>query len=119
VEEMTAHARLRCVYLILVVFVYACISTINGDEQQQSRIEQSIDDEQGHGEARRLKGAPPNIVIFLVDDLGWNQVGYHAAPSGNNEVKTPHIDHYATTGIELDRGSMTPWYVALMRRQSK
>ena len=24
---------------------------------------------------------PPNIVIFLVDDLGWNQVGYHANAS--------------------------------------
>jgi Sulfatase len=53
---------------------------------------------------------PPNIVVFLVDDMGWNQVGYHAKPSGNNEIKTPHIDHYATkVGIELDRGYMTPW----------
>ena len=53
---------------------------------------------------------PPNIVIFLVDDLGWNQVGYHAKPSGNDEIQTPHIDHYATeVGIELDRGYMTPW----------
>jgi hypothetical protein len=113
--EMTARAGLPVASLILVaVLVYTCISTINGDEQQIRR-EQSVDDEQG---ARRLKGAPPNIIIFLVDDLGWNQVGYHAAPSGNNEVKTPHIDHYATTGIELDRGSMTPWYVALVSRHT-
>jgi hypothetical protein len=113
---MAARAGLPCIYLILVVLVYACISTINGDEQQIRR-EKSVDEQ---GEARRLKSSPPpNIIIFLVDDLGWNQVGYHAAPSGNNEVKTPYIDHYATTGIEMDRGSMTPWYVALGCRQSK
>lgn len=53
---------------------------------------------------------PPNVVVFIVDDLGWNQVGYHAKPSGNDEIQTPHIDHYATeVGIELDRGYMTPW----------
>jgi Sulfatase len=53
---------------------------------------------------------PPNVVVFLVDDMGWNQVGYHAKPSGNDEIKTPNIDHYATkVGIELDRGYMTPW----------
>lgn len=53
---------------------------------------------------------PPNIVVFLVDDMGWNQVGYHAKPSGNDEIRTPNIDHYATkVGIELDRGYMTPW----------
>jgi Sulfatase len=58
---------------------------------------------------RNLQESPPNVIIFIVDDLGWNQVGYHAAPAGNNEIKTPHIDYHAATGIEMDRGSMTPW----------
>jgi hypothetical protein len=52
---------------------------------------------------------PPNIVIFLVDDLGWNQVGYHAEKVGNSEIVTPNIDQYAQSGIEMDRGYMTPW----------
>lgn len=52
---------------------------------------------------------PPNIVIFLVDDLGWNQVGYHANPVGNNEIKTPNIDAYAAAGLKLERSYMTPW----------
>jgi Sulfatase len=53
---------------------------------------------------------PPNVLVFIVDDMGWNQVGYHAKPSGNDEIRTPNIDHYATkVGIELDRGYMTPW----------
>lgn len=52
---------------------------------------------------------PPNIVIFLVDDLGWNQVGYHANVTGNHEIKTPHIDSHAADGVKLERGYMTPW----------
>jgi hypothetical protein len=54
----------------------------------------------------------PNVLLFIVDDLGWNQVGYHARASGNNEIQTPHIDAAAAAGIELNRGYMTPWYVS-------
>lgn len=41
---------------------------------------------------------PPNIVILLADDLGWNDVGYHGAP-----IETPRIDQLAREGVELDR----------------
>ena len=46
---------------------------------------------------------PPNIVVLLADDLGWNCVGYH-----NNEFQTPHIDSIAAEGIELDRFYVAP-----------
>ena len=53
----------------------------------------------------------PNIVIFIVDDLGWNQVGYHANAVQNFEIQTPNIDTAVANGIELNRGYMTPWLV--------
>ena len=31
---------------------------------------------------------PPNIVLFLIDDLGWKDCGF----MGNPYVHTPHID---------------------------
>jgi arylsulfatase A-like enzyme len=48
--------------------------------------------------SRAERVSPPNIVILLADDLGWNDVGFHGAP-----IETPHIDSLAREGVELDR----------------
>jgi arylsulfatase A-like enzyme len=45
----------------------------------------------------------PNVVIFLADDLGWGDVGFHGGP-----IETPHIDRLAREGVELDRFYVTP-----------
>ncbi|KAJ8602709.1 hypothetical protein CTAYLR_003749 [Chrysophaeum taylorii] len=39
-----------------------------------------------------------NIVLYVADDLGWADVGYH----GSN-FPTPFIDDLARTGVEFDR----------------
>jgi len=38
----------------------------------------------------------PHIVVILVDDMGYNGVGYN-----NDEIKTPHIDKLAKEGVIL------------------
>lgn len=43
----------------------------------------------------------PNIVMVVVDDWGWANVGYHSL--NKDEVKTPNIDALAAEGIKLDR----------------
>jgi arylsulfatase B len=45
----------------------------------------------------------PNIVIFLADDLGWNDVGYHGS-----EIKTPRLDELARQGVVLDQFYVYP-----------
>ena len=43
-------------------------------------------------------GSPrPNIVIFLSDDMGWNQVGFN----GGKAIATPNIDRIAREGVKL------------------
>ena len=46
----------------------------------------------------------PNVVIFLADDLGWADVGYH----GEEVIETPSIDRLAREGVQLDRFYSTP-----------
>lgn len=46
---------------------------------------------------------PPNIIIFLADDLGWADVGFH-----NGEIDTPTMDRLAEEGAELNRFYTTP-----------
>ena len=41
---------------------------------------------------------PPNILIIMADDLGWNDVGYHGS-----EIQTPRLDKLAAGGLVLDR----------------
>jgi arylsulfatase A-like enzyme len=46
----------------------------------------------------------PNVVIFLADDLGWADVGYH----GGEQIDTPSLDRLAREGAQLDRFYTTP-----------
>ena len=47
---------------------------------------------------------PPNIVIFLSDDMGWGQVGFN----GGTEVATPNIDRIADEGVKLTQFYVQP-----------
>lgn len=43
---------------------------------------------------------PPNFLFFLVDDLGWADVGCN----GSTFYQTPHIDSLATSGTRFTNG---------------
>ena len=40
-------------------------------------------------------GRPPNVVVILMDDMGWRDVGF----MGNAFVDTPHLDRLAKRGL--------------------
>ena len=46
----------------------------------------------------------PNIVLFLSDDMGWDQVGF----TGGTEVPTPAIDSIARDGVRLTNFYVQP-----------
>ncbi len=46
---------------------------------------------------------PPNVVLILADDLGWNDVGYHGS-----EIRTPTLDNLAANGVVLNQFHSQP-----------
>ena len=45
----------------------------------------------------------PDVLLFIADDLGWNDIGYH-----NPEIQTPNIDKLAREGTVLERFYVNP-----------
>ena len=42
----------------------------------------------------------PNIVFFMIDDMGWRDVGF----MGSTYYETPHIDRLASEGMRFTDG---------------
>lgn len=40
---------------------------------------------------------PPNIVVFLADDLGWGDLACYGHP----KIQSPHLDRFAEQGLRL------------------
>ncbi|PKA98540.1 arylsulfatase A-like enzyme [Flavobacteriaceae bacterium MAR_2009_75] len=49
------------------------------------------------------KSELPNILLVVLDDAGWNDVGYNGS-----EIHTPHIDELAKNGLQLNRFYVAP-----------
>lgn len=47
---------------------------------------------------------PPNIVLILADDLGWNDLSFGGGGVAGGSVPTPHIDSIAAEGANFTRG---------------
>ena len=49
------------------------------------------------GGDRSTPGRPPNIVLVVLDDLGWEDAGERTAP----DLATPHLDTLADEGVRF------------------
>lgn len=49
----------------------------------------------GATSAHAATGRLPNVVLILMDDMGWRDVGF----MGNEFVETPHLDRLASRGL--------------------
>ena len=50
-----------------------------------------------------LKNTQPNVVIFIADDVSWDDIGCY----GNDDVITPNIDMLAKDGIVFNNAYLT------------
>ena len=51
----------------------------------------------------QVGGAPLHILLIVIDDWGWSDVGFHGA-----KIKTPNMDKLASEGVILDNYYVQP-----------
>lgn len=49
----------------------------------------------------------PNVIVILVDDLGFNEVSSYGGGMANGKFKTPNIDQLASDGVLCKNGYST------------
>jgi len=54
--------------------------------------------------------AQPNIVVYMIDDLGWNQISAGQATMGTHSgvFQTPHLEALAKAGLSFTHAYMQP-----------
>ncbi len=64
-----------------------------------------IDWQQGPASAAQAPGQrPPNVILILADDLGFNDVSLYNGGAGDGSVTTPNIDGIARRGVMFTNG---------------
>ncbi len=46
----------------------------------------------------------PNIILIMTDDQGYGDLGCH----GNDKIRTPNLDHFASESIEMSQFCVSP-----------
>ena len=54
------------------------------------------------------KTVQPNIVVYMIDDLGWNQisVGQGTMDTHTGVFQTPHLEKLANNGLSFTQAYM-------------
>ena len=51
----------------------------------------------------KVHGDSPHILLIVLDDLGWSDVGFHGS-----KINTPNMDKLASEGVILDNYYVQP-----------
>jgi len=94
-SKINQHTMLK-IYRIVLVFFFLVVNATTGWSK--------INDTQ-----------KPNVIIFIADDISWNDFGCY----GNKEVQTPNIDRIASHGVKftnfyLTTSSCSPSRISIM-----
>src|SRR2546426_12488225 len=57
-----------------------------------------------HKTITKTLASRPHVIIFVADDLGWDDVSFH----GSTQLRTPNMDALAADGIILNNYYASP-----------
>ncbi|XP_077865371.1 arylsulfatase I-like [Saccoglossus kowalevskii] len=107
-NETFNRTKARSIKLILLA-EFICIfmttmatSEVNNAKRQDSNSQgENNNDDQGENEGENdscdVSGKQPHIVVVLIDDAGWNDVGWN-----NDFMPTPVLNELAYNGVILN-----------------
>ena len=86
----------------------ATYTVANSDVGKQIKLKVSFNDNGSNAESRTSNPTTvvvdkPNVIVILVDDLGYKDVSYNGA----TEIQTTNIDRIASRGITFTNGYVT------------
>jgi len=93
-------AKLILLVLLSAAFFYACQpgESTHGEQEFKGKIARSYEDsEEWWPEPARPPEGAPNVIIFLLDDVGFAHVG-----SFGGLIDTPNIDRLAQNGLRYN-----------------
>ena len=59
---------------------------------------------EGPKEASNPSKRPPNIILILADDMGFNDLSLYNGGAGDGSLMTPNIDALGLEGVIFDNG---------------
>ncbi|CAM9651393.1 unnamed protein product, partial [Discosporangium mesarthrocarpum] len=108
--------------LALALFIHfsrspSTLTAIDGIEMKQN-LEEKVGTSQSRLYGKDVSGvedAKPNVIFILIDDMGWDDIGYQSSDLSN---MTPTLDAMAAKGVKLSNyyseNVCTPARAALM-----
>lgn len=71
------------------------------ETENAENLSQNVETVQDSGSGSHNPRVKPNIFFFLIDDMGWNDIGYQ---STDLSAFTPNLDRLARNGIKVRAG---------------
>lgn len=95
--------KLNLVLLITATSLLVACSESAETETDQQLVSVDTQTAVTHFNLDQEAVSQPNVIFILVDDMGWNDVGYNGS-----EIATPNLDQMANAGMRLDRNYVYP-----------
>jgi uncharacterized sulfatase len=80
------------------------VATVARDATKVAPNREIVWDQGPETAARPVDQRPPNVVVILADDLGFNDISLFGGGVAGGRVPTPEIDSIAREGVTFDAG---------------